>query len=263
MCTLLTIGADQWNRDMEIHVQMDAISNPHGFALLLLDSKGMRTILRSMEIEPILSLLRNMPWERMFLHSRWATQGSIGLDNTHGWHADGVFYMHNGCLSSPDAHKYPVDSQAIGEWIESGGVPQAVQMLRRETFANVFMVDLEVGDYTVYRSTSGSLFTDGLGNYSTNPVGDISKAVGSGPYYWYLEGFAEDAPTATTFAADDVSIDDDGLDDTIKELALGEEDAEYLREWHERLQRDDDMDATDYCGVGDYLPASLRFKRRA
>lgn len=258
MCTLLTIGADQWSRAMERHIQNDAMHNPHGFALLLLAEGGARTVLRTMDIEPILSLLRNTEWERMFLHSRWATQGSVRLDNTHGWSDDGVFYMHNGCLMSMDADSYPVDSQAIGEWLREGGVDYAIQNLKGEAFANVFMVDLEGGYYAVNRSQHGALYTDGFGNYATTAVGDISVEVMPGvEYWWYVE-------TATPMIAEqgDYAIDDDGLD--VVDLAMATADREYLREWRERMGFDMTLDDPDSdMGIGDYVPLHLRSKRRA
>jgi hypothetical protein len=265
MCTLLTIGAEQWSRAMENHIKDDAFHNPHGFALLLLNKHGARTILRSMDIEPILALLRNSDWERMFLHSRWATQGSVRLDNTHGWSDDGVFYMHNGCLMSKDGDSYPVDSQAIGEWIRHGGVDRALQNLQMEMFANVFMVDLDGGYYAVNRSMHGTLFTDGMGNYATNPIGSISMDVVPGvEYWWYVEG-----DEAKLVDQDDYEIDDDGLDDVV-ESALDEADREYLA-WRARAGLTtelptvlmDDEWREDDDGIGDYIPIALRNKRRA
>jgi hypothetical protein len=249
MCTLLTVSADKYNRALESHIRRDARNNPDGFACLLLDANGHHTIVRSMSIETILTMLRNAPWERMFLHSRYATQGEVRLDNTHGWAEQGTFYMHNGCLQSRDADVYEVDSQAIGGWLIAGGMEYALQQLRSEQFANVFMVDLISGYYAVTKSAYGSLFTDGRGNYATNPIGDIAVPAvpGSVDFWWYSESDPE------ALADESYVIDDDGLDGTDLPPPVDME-IESLEQWREHMNADDD-------GMGDYVSPSLR--RRA
>ena len=257
MCTLLTVSAGLWSRALENHIRRDAENNPHGFSLLLLSEYGAETILRSMDINVILSTLRNSEWTRMFLHSRYATQGSVRLDNTHGWSEDGVFYMHNGCLTSKDSWSYEVDSQAIGEWIKYGGIDRALAELRSEMFANVFMIDVNDEYFVVSKSASGSLYTDGQGNYATVPFADICSPVvpGTVDYWWYGDAVAsEPAAPADAPLSSDYTIDDDGLDDL---PPATDEELERYQAWLERgILPDDD-------GIGDYVSPSLRAKRRA
>lgn len=180
MCTLLTVSSEFFSRALEQRILDDAQHNPDGFSLLLTAEEGTHTLIRTMDVSLVLSVLRSASWDRMFLHSRFATQGSVGLENTHGWENDGVFYFHNGCLSAPESIGLPVDSQAIGLWLNEGGIEHAMERLALEPFANVFMVDTQTGFYTICRSTSGSLHTDGQGNFSTAAFGTIAMPVAPG-----------------------------------------------------------------------------------
>jgi hypothetical protein len=90
--------------------------------------------------------------------------------------------MHNGVLRAAEAQRCDVDSQAIGLWLRQGGMDFALKKLRGETFANVFLVDLNSNFFLVHRSVTGTLYTDGRGNYSTNPVGDVALTVQ--PWSW-------------------------------------------------------------------------------
>lgn len=177
MCTVLTVSVNHYSDKLVGHILRDAANNSHGFALVLIDENGSASLIRSLEISVILAALKFSPWERMFLHSRWATQGEISLANTHGWEASGYIYMHNGCLWDPEATNYAVDSQLIGAWIDTGGVDYALDCLQQEPYANVLIVDPEHETYYMSRSKMGSLYTDWEGNYSTNPFGRIKFQV--------------------------------------------------------------------------------------
>jgi hypothetical protein len=189
MCTLLTLSADKWGRAAEARIRRDADSNPDGLSLLLIPESGEVTHLRTLRVDEVLLALRNFKWERFILHSRWATQGTVNLRNTHGWDAgQGVYYFHNGCLAHPDAGNHDVDSQLIGEWLEAGGVEHALGMLGDEGFANVILADVEGREMWVSRSAGGSLHTDGRGNYATASDADlgITQDVEPGVYVLQL-----------------------------------------------------------------------------
>lgn len=185
MCTLLTVSSDAYTRAVEARIKADARDNPDGFALLLVDSLGAVTITRTLDHNVVLLLLEHTAWTRMFLHSRWATQGQVTLDNAHGWAREGVFYMHNGSIQARESALFPVDSQAIGEWL-CAGVSTALSELQYEPYANVFLVDTNEEYYAVSRSDVGTLFTDGRGNYSTNKVGAVRRAVPRGTQHEHL-----------------------------------------------------------------------------
>ncbi len=176
MCTLMTLHNSKWSTKMENRIRKDAIENPDGFALLLMTSDGAHSIFRTFDIDAVVMLLNTVTWSRMFLHCRYATQGAVTLDNSHGWSNQGVFYMHNGRLAAPEARLFPVDSQAIGDWLESG-IDTALKDLWAEPYANVFLINTVENYYVVNRSLGGQLYTDGRGNYSTNRVGNIRKPV--------------------------------------------------------------------------------------
>ena len=151
----------------------DSVSNSDGWALLLILKNGKPMFVQSLDLDPIFSILMDASWERMFLHSRFTTQGESTLPNCHGWQSNGTYVFHNGILSNPQADDFPVDSQLINWWIDRYGVNRTLQLLKTEYYANVFLVDTKQNEYIMHRSQTGSLFTDGLGNYSSNPVGSL------------------------------------------------------------------------------------------
>lgn len=180
MCTLLTVSRDKYNEAIQNRIVADAKSNQDGFGLLLINEQGAEHVLRTLDVDLVLGVLNAVKWTRMFLHSRFATQGAPVLANTHGWDEGSVFYMHNGCIYTSEAKKYAVDSQVIGQWVRDGGVDLALERLLDERFANVFLIDTQKSMYIVHRSESGSLYTDGEGNYSTHDVGLINHKVDTG-----------------------------------------------------------------------------------
>jgi len=180
VCTIITVSRDAYNVEVESQIWQDARVNSDGWSLLLIDASGVATVMKTMSLDHVYAVLDYGMWARMFLHARMATQGGPVLENCHGWSQDGVFYMHNGILQNPEAWNYEVDSQLIGQWLDEGGVPNAVDELAREPYANVFLVDSLMHNYTVARSSIGSLYTDDNGNYSSNEVGDICLPVPEG-----------------------------------------------------------------------------------
>lgn len=177
MCTIMTATPEQWTTELVAQMRADARSNGDGFALVLMRDEQAVAVVRSMNFETILSALDNEEWSRFFLHCRFATQGSRVLANTHGWDSNGVFVMHNGVLYDKNTAYFDVDSQVINYWIRVHGIDGAAEKLQGEPWANVFMIDPGTGVYLVNRSTDGSLYMDGLGNYSTHSVGGISIPV--------------------------------------------------------------------------------------
>jgi len=197
VCTLLTVDSLTW----ELHrkaiirrIARDFQQNGDGLSLLL-TSQGEPTLqMRCFTPALLLPLLKLAGWDRLYLHQRFATQGSKSLASTHGWATeDGTFVMHNGCLRHPDSYEHEVDSQAILQWLKEGGHYLALEHLQSEPFANVFLVDTLNGDYTVHRSTTGSLMTDDKGNYSTYaiPEAGIVNEVDAGWYRYYKEELVE------------------------------------------------------------------------
>lgn len=205
MCTLLTIDKESYGPKVEKRIRIDADRNSDGFSLVLISRMGCRINLRTLDIEPVLTLLRSTDWTRMFLHSRAATQGEVRVENTHGWDSQGVIYMHNGRIEAREANLYPVDSQAIGEWLESG-VDDALEFLRRQNYANVFLIDNNNHLYYVNSSRYGMLYTDNRGNYSTNRVGKIRNMCRVEQRTHALYGWLDEttAPVDATSGADKI-----------------------------------------------------------
>lgn len=181
MCTLVTISRAVWDSNptgWAARILTDAASNPHGVAALLAKADGDYTSIRTQDPDVLVGALVTSKWDRVWVHSRYGTGGANSLENTHGFCAGGVWYMHNGFIRQAPASSMPVDSMAIGKWISEGTV---YDKLFRESYANVFLVAPHSGVYTVVRGgPSGQLHTDGQGNFSTVACGDVSQPVPAG-----------------------------------------------------------------------------------
>ena len=189
MCTIYTftyddlVGSDksEYNHKMwEDRISRDIAHNSHGFSILLVDefgkAVGQSCGLSKTDTAPIMDYLWQNDYHRAFVHLRFATGQHRGLAQTHRWESNGVWYMHNGVLRASPAH-LKVDSLQIGEWLKVD-IDYTLARLAKNMYANVFLVDEEKDTYYVSRSSTGSLFTDGKGNFSTNQVGVCNVPVG-------------------------------------------------------------------------------------
>lgn len=177
MCTIITAEKSIKAKDICDRIRQDSLYNCDGISLLMITDEKKPVIVRSMDYETVLTLIEYTPWERVFVHLRASTCSPALLQNTHGWNTKGIFVFHNGVIHSQSAEKFDVDSQAINMWLENFGLDETIDLLHREDFANVFLVDTDKGEYFVHRSSVGTLFTDGKGNYSTNAFCDIKTPV--------------------------------------------------------------------------------------
>lgn len=177
MCTIITADTTIDKRSLITRLRHDASSNSDGFSMLMILKGGKPLAMTSLDVEAIVSLIEVMDYERVFLHTRYATYGVSALQNCHGWNAGGTYIFHNGAIRSKIAEKFEVDSMAIRYWLENYGLDETLEKLDSEAFANVFLVDIDKGEYIVHRSTVGSLFTDNLGNYSTGSFDGIDIPV--------------------------------------------------------------------------------------
>lgn len=173
MCAIFTFSYAAFTDAVMAQIKEDAKRNCDGNALLLYNKHGHTTILRTMDLGLVETTLKNYDWSRMFLHMRKATKGTVDLRNTHGWETKGVYYMHNGRIDAEIAKNFPVDTMAIGEWLKQGPM-RAMKELFSETYANVMLIDTTMNLYLVHRSFTGTLFTDGKGNYSTSRINDVT-----------------------------------------------------------------------------------------
>jgi predicted glutamine amidotransferase len=138
---------------------------------------GKPLFMTSLDSEAITNMIELMDYNRVFIHTRYATQGKSALQNCHGWNSGSTYVFHNGSIRSKIADKFEVDSMAIKYWLDTYGLDETLDRLENEPFANVFLVDLDKSFFVVSRSMTGSLFTDGNGNYSTNSFDNITMPV--------------------------------------------------------------------------------------
>lgn len=164
-------NTDKW----EAHLRDGAKINSHGSAALFLDeTTGNHSIIRSLnwdDIEVVLNFKDD--WTHVFIHQRYGTRGGRGLENTHFWQANDVFYCHNGVFRGEEQDKFTVDSHVIGQYLEEHGVWSALEYMQSQEYSNTFMVDMVEGSYYISRSSTNSLFTDNSGCFSTRKLNDI------------------------------------------------------------------------------------------
>lgn len=174
MCTIMTVDKKRFTEETVKTIHDDSCFNYDGWCLVLVNEYG-ETIsnLRTMEIAPIIAMLKTVEWSRMFLHSRAATGVSdVCLNNVHGWGSNNYIYMHNGFIRHRNTANLSVDSKMIGKWL-TYGLDICLSQLQKQEYANVFIIDTLSADYVVSRSKTNELYTDGDGNYSTTPFDSV------------------------------------------------------------------------------------------
>lgn len=186
MCTLLTIDKQTYSKMRKSvlkRIVADARFNSDGGSLVFLDpmQPNNNTVFRSMSLGLLTSTVKTLmqgasDHARLFVHMRAATTAMIGVGFTHAFDdMNGTIYMHNGVISNPN-WTYAVDSFRLVTMGEPGEMFK--QLLGEgETFANIFVIDTLGYKYSVLRLSTGSLFTDGQGNYATNECGRINQPV--------------------------------------------------------------------------------------
>lgn len=195
MCTILTVDYATFldNRETIIaRIKSDAIRNCDGYSLVMARKEGSLS-LNSMDINTVVATIDAIDFERMWLHSRAATGMDTGVAYTHNFRTkDGLLIQHNGIVDNPDS--LPVDSMRIAQLVDMLGLDHAIDFISSsgEMFFNTFFIEPEYGSYTVVRLSSGTLFMDGNGNYSTNPIdGLINIPVAGGHWESYPECIAK------------------------------------------------------------------------
>ena len=183
MCQIHLVTSESFNDNKEAwltHLDQGAAINSHGSAVLFVDENtGQHSLLRSLDWEDIANMMVVKDnWTHAIIHQRFGTRGGRGLENTHFWQADDVFYCHNGVFRGKEQSELKVDSLIIGQMIESRGIWGALDYLQSQQYANVFMVDTIEGVLYLSRSKTNTLYTDGGMLFSTKKLtGICDKAV--------------------------------------------------------------------------------------
>lgn len=181
MCSILTVTTDEMAvnlRQYLTYIRSEARMNSHGFAALLLaDEPRQDAMLRTMDLHELVTWIgvkTSVPG-RLFIHLRYATTNHVGLAGTHGFDTRrGQFVMHNGVITANATDL--LDSHRIADY-DSAWEAFADLQQDGERYANVFWIDTLTRSYSVFRLFTGSLYSDGFGNYATNPVADITHEV--------------------------------------------------------------------------------------
>ena len=207
MCTIMTLSQYSYQdarTDVIQRIQTDSYSNDDGWNLILTAGTEIVTNLKTLHLEPIFQALEYMPWDRMFLHARYATQGESNIFNCHGFESNGFLYMHNGTIRDKAAGLYPVDSLLIGDWLQVD-IDYTINKLFDEKFQNTFLLDANTAQYYVTRSEHNTLYTNGIGDYSTNEIGDINRPVDNYSYSLYSFDDDLDAYCNEVYYQDDIA----------------------------------------------------------
>lgn len=181
MCTIITTNTI--DNALFDQIRHDAKYNPHGLAAVTYDGKEYQVI-KTHDPESLIHSLQFKTFQRVWVHTRNATTWARGITATHAFIQDEYIVMHNGVLSSPRAKVHPVDSMLLCDILKLSDPANVQDVLNSmgETWANVFIIDTKLDKYHVIRQVTGSLHTDGKGNYSTNPFADIVNPVGHVSY---------------------------------------------------------------------------------
>lgn len=186
MCTLITVSAEFFanNRAQVLdRIRQDARFNGDGWSLLCIDIQdtSKNVALQSMNLRMILRILDLFtdtcsPDSRIFLHARAATTRYTGIAYCHGFtDLRGRIFMHNGIVNNPE--QLAIDSYSLIDLpLADTSMLEALKQ-RGDNYANVFVIDTDTDTYSVIRLATGSLHTDGNGNYSTHPIATIIKPV--------------------------------------------------------------------------------------
>lgn len=211
MCTMFTFSRAFYKANKNAIVDQvinDSFINSEGFSLLTVgEDEENTTLIRSMNIDFILDTLDSLMWgdtaDRAWLHLRMATTAFVGVNGCHGFAGNNYSVFHNGILSRPESERFNVDSELIANDLEVLGIDRALTNLAYDTYANVFIVNNKTGTYHVVRRSTGSLYTDGAGNYSSNPVAAIALPVEINTQTHHATPIVWHAPKATTVTGDD------------------------------------------------------------
>lgn len=194
MCTIMTFDQHSFkSNEAKILTQIfdDAKFNSDGWCLVLTGDTEVTDRINSMNLDTIITALLKSDWNRMFLHARYATGGGVNLLNTHGFSSNGYIVMHNGVLRSRRSKEYEVDSFYIKELLNID-LEYALEELKKETYANVFLIDTINLFYHVNKTQTGTLFTDNNGNFSSNSVYPCITPVPAGFQDEFIFGYALD-----------------------------------------------------------------------
>lgn len=187
MCTIMSMDATKFRANQEAvlkQIRTDFQGNGHGSSLILQGATEKDTSLaRSLNVEHLIAMLvATEGWQRFWFHNRYATTTFKGLTGAHGFHArhgDKDYYvMHNGTFRHKEAEQFNVDSEWLASLTRRYGPEAALGVINKnEYFANCFLICPTEGEWYMSRASSGGLYTDGTGNFSTNQVLDITQVV--------------------------------------------------------------------------------------
>jgi len=192
MCTILTIDRNFYNNNRELfahRTKMDASINRDGFAITMLGETDKDVItIQMMDYATAMEFIdTNTSWQRVFLHTRAATTKTVNVFGCHNFKSTGNgkstatdhwIIQHNGYLAGKEASKYLVDSMYLGDLINETGIDKTIQtIIETQAYSNIFFINPVSGEYRVARCYVNTLYTDGLGNYSTKIMGAVRQPV--------------------------------------------------------------------------------------
>lgn len=182
MCTIMTSTVEKFTEHETAflgRIRADARTNDDGYSLLLVGEDQSKTQLsRSMDVESIIDILKVKRFKRFFLHSRMATTQYKGIDGCHGFigaHDNKEWFVfHNGVFRHPHAAKHKVDSGWLASLVTQFGPTAALSVIsNNESYANILLVSPQAELFHAMHQTSGTLYKDDAGSYSTNKMDGV------------------------------------------------------------------------------------------
>jgi len=139
-----------------------AAANPHGFGFV-----SESACYRTLEFYEFYKQLKKVSVnENCIIHFRWATHGSVKIENCHPFFYDGIYFAHNGVLPI-DSENDMTDSEIcfrryIAPAIKRYGVTRAENAINAHRFNSRFaiMTDGEVYLYGEFLTYKGLFFSN-------------------------------------------------------------------------------------------------------
>lgn len=177
MCTIYAFNRDN-KKQFVAQILSDWKSNPDGFSCLYRNDEDW-SLFKSTSYEQTELFLYLVNADQYFAHLRMGTTRYYGITRCHGLMGGDWVIFHNGVIEHPG----DLDSKGIALLFEKFSVDTAIAAVSSERFANVIAVNPDTGEVLVFRSITGTLYTDGNGSYSTKLIpGVITSPVMVGVY---------------------------------------------------------------------------------
>lgn len=244
MCTIITADREKFAASEAAfiaRIRADARHNSDGFALMTVGASQDKTqLIRSMDVESVIDILKMKNFQRFWFHARMATGLYKGIDGCHGFISSHDnkewFVFHNGVFRHTQSSKFRVDSMWLASLVNQYGPDGALGIIRNnEGYANVFLVSPAAERWYTLRQTGGTLYQDGEGTYSTNKIEEVAEQSVKDHFWQYQEfkcpKYAWRSPHSTYPLPGETTGGTTNTESRTELLPAGVEDGDLSKDW--------------------------------